>query len=67
MSQYPSWVCFECGMEARGKPIPEGRVATYHENVCGVCGEYKWVTEPRDFGYPEFKPKGKSNESKCGG
>ena len=47
-------------MEARkemgwDKPLPEWHLATYHMDTCDVCGVYKEVTEPRDFGYPEFE------------
>lgn len=58
--KYPSWVCHECGMKARGKPLRPWAIATYHHGKCDVCQEYKDVTEPRDFGYPEFKPKRKT-------
>lgn len=52
---YPDWVCYDCGMKARGKPLPAWACPTYHEGKCDVCEETKDVTEPRDFGYPEFK------------
>lgn len=50
----PEWVCGDCG-EAYGNR--ECGLATWHDDKCGVCGEYKIVTEPRDFGYlkPEWK------------
>jgi len=28
--------------------------ATYHMGICGVCKQFKSVTEPRDFNYPNF-------------
>ena len=49
---YPSWVCIECAETAVGKW--QNRVATFHDGTCCVCGKKKYVTEPRDFGYPRF-------------
>lgn len=31
-------------------------MATWHEGTCDICGLRKAVTEPRDFGYPDFRP-----------
>lgn len=45
---YPDWVCVECG-ERYGNRMP--KVATWHNGVCGVCGQERIVTEPRDFGH----------------
>lgn len=52
----PSWVCSECGNKY-GHGMPEGHVCTMHNDVCGVCGKQKAVTQPRDFGYlkPEWR------------
>lgn len=50
---YPTWVCFECAQKVGGK-FPEGHLATWHIDICDVCKETKSVTEPRDFGYPDF-------------
>lgn len=47
---YPAWACRECG-NAYGRGMPEDHVATWHTGVCGVCGQEKTVTEPRDFGH----------------
>ena len=59
MKPYPSWCCKQCGTFARkmmGRdPAPEYHVSTYHMDTCDVCGVYTEVTEPRDFGYPEFE------------
>lgn len=46
--EYPIWVCDDCGRKHGHK---EPRRATWHEDLCGVCGETKMVTEPRDFGH----------------
>lgn len=53
--EYPSWVCWDCGIKAQSD---KGRIfefPTYHTGVCGVCNERTAVTEPRGFGYPEFE------------
>jgi rubrerythrin len=47
-SVYPAWICRPCG-EAHGRGMPEGHVATWHEDICGVCGKLTSVTEPRDY------------------
>lgn len=49
---YPKWCCMDCGIKY-GKKTTEG-VATFHLGECGVCGEMKSVTEPRDYNYPVF-------------
>jgi hypothetical protein len=48
---YPEWICNDCG-RAHGKR-PEGNPygATYHMGKCGICGEEREVTEPRDWGH----------------
>lgn len=51
--RYPTWVCSDCGLKAsQGKAFT---VSTFHNGVCGVCGQTKAVTQPRDFFYPEFE------------
>jgi len=47
---YPPWVCFDCGNKY-GRGYPEGHVCSVHNGTCGICGEKKGVTEPRDFGH----------------
>jgi hypothetical protein len=49
---YPDWICKECAKMGNGR-IPT--LATFHDNICGVCNEWKNVTEPRDYGYPNVK------------
>jgi methionyl-tRNA synthetase len=50
---YPQWVCQTCGSyAAQGKH--KNNYSTYHEGTCEVCGHFKSITEPRDFGYPKF-------------
>jgi len=53
----PMWCCNSCGKKY-GNRIPD--LATYHMDYCGVCGEKKEVTEPRDFGY--LKPEWRNHE-----
>jgi len=60
-NNYPSWVCVDCGNKARDemnkggvKHCGRAMMSTWHNGKCDVCGETKEVTEPRDFGYPEF-------------
>ena len=51
---YPHWVCLDCVFgRCRGRKNGQG-VSTWHQGKCDVCGETKFVTEARDFGYPEF-------------
>jgi hypothetical protein len=61
---YPLWVCDECGIEARNlthlqkygnefKQV-ETRISTYHNGRCDICGRETLITEPRDFGHPDF-------------
>lgn len=49
------WVCSDCG-EKYGKRVPE--LATFHNGTCDVCGGFKAVTEPRDYGYLDLSTKG---------
>jgi hypothetical protein len=57
---YPMWTCRECG-DAYGRGMPKDHVATWHTGICGVCGQEKTVTEPRDFrhfpNWPKPNPK----------
>lgn len=45
---YPKWICDDCAEKAGGWAEPED-ICTYHKDLCGVCGELKAVTEPRDW------------------
>lgn len=45
------WICAQCAGSNGGK-MPEGHLATFHNDFCSWCGEFKPVTEPRDWGYP---------------
>lgn len=46
--EYPQWICDSCGVKHGKKPCG---TATWHMGTCDVCGKYKSVTEPRDFGH----------------
>ena len=52
---YPAWMCHDCGVAARGGPLRALAGAAYYKSKCEVCGKVRSVTEPRDYGYPEFK------------
>lgn len=51
--EYPHWVCQECGSKASGGR--QFKVSCWNEGQCEVCGEFKAVTEARDFYYPVFE------------
>jgi hypothetical protein len=61
MKYYPGWICIDCGRKYG--TAYEGHVATFHTDLCGWCGEEKAVTEPRDYGYPDYE----GGEETCGG
>ena len=44
----PTWVCYKCGIKYGSFKCG---TATWHTDVCGVCGYTVSCTEPRDFGY----------------
>lgn len=50
---YPAWVCSDCGSKYKTREGPSS-VSTWHDDLCGVCGNKTRVTEPRDYGYPHF-------------
>ena len=47
---YPDWICRPCGF-AYGRFPSQDRVSTYHQDTCGICGEFTACGEPRDFGH----------------
>ena len=47
---YPALVCLDCGNKY-GRGYQSGNCCTVHNGSCGICGENKLVTEPRDFGH----------------
>nr|BDD45137.1 hypothetical protein 23 [bacterium] len=50
--QYPVWTCRDCALKNGGRIV--AGVSSMWEGECPVCGEKKWLTEPRDYGYPKF-------------
>ena len=54
LKAYPIWICPDCGLK-NGKVSTACGCYTVHNGKCDVCGVEKAVTEPRDFGYPEFE------------
>lgn len=56
MKVEPEWVCHDCAT-GRGARIPEGHIPTWNINKCGICGEERYVTQPRDYGKTRSKLK----------
>ena len=57
LKPYPTWICIACAQNALTEEelkSQEGHLATFHYGICGVCGEFKSVTEPRDYNFPSF-------------
>ena len=46
------WVCLSCGVKHGHKGVD---IATWHRGVCDICNKRKTVTQPRDFGYINYK------------
>jgi hypothetical protein len=46
--EYPIWICEPCGALYGKKKIKR---ATWHQDICDVCGTFQVTTEPRDFGH----------------
>ena len=44
----PEWACGPCGATYGDG---HGRLATWHDGTCGVCGKQASVTGPRKFGF----------------
>lgn len=52
--KYPAWTCSECATAAGGRlRNPEG--TTWHVGYCPLCDRRTALTEPRDYGWPDFK------------
>jgi len=47
MTSPVAFCCNDCGQDRYGSHVG---VSTWHTDRCGICGETKAVTEPRDFG-----------------
>ena len=52
-TKYPDWTCHECATKAKGK-MPAHHCATFHMGHCDVCGLWKDITQPRDYGHPKY-------------
>ena len=52
-ASYPRWVCERCALAAGGHLA--GESATWHYDTCEVCAVKTAVSQPRDFGYPDFR------------
>lgn len=50
---YPAKVCYDCGTKA-SKGECKSVVACWENGICEVCEQFKIVTEPGYFFYPEF-------------
>lgn len=48
-----SGLCRDCGLKYGYIRIA---ISTYHLGRCYCCGEEKYVTEERDYGYPKYPP-----------
>lgn len=60
--KYPHWICAECGNKFGS--VPKDHVATFHYGICGWCKkENVAVTQPRDYGYPDYKADKCTSES----
>lgn len=60
------WICAQCAGSNGGK-MPDGHLATFHNDFCSWCGEFKPVTEPRDWGYPNRARRRNEKEESGGG
>jgi len=54
------WICDDCGDKYGERRTS---ISTYHYNYCEWCGEYKPVTEDRDYCYPPTPEQLKENEA----
>jgi hypothetical protein len=59
--EQPGWVCRDCGIQYSRRNKLVSLISSWHEDKCGVCGQIKSVTEPRDFGY--LKPQWKREQA----
>lgn len=46
---YVEWICARCA-KVKGGKMPDGHVATFHEDRCDVCFCWTAVTQPTDYG-----------------
>lgn len=55
LKPYPTWCCFLCGHYAQDDKSKIFQNSTWHIDKCDACGWVVSVTQPRDFGYPNFE------------
>lgn len=46
-----AWICHDCAID-NGATFPNEHIATFHDDLCSVCGEFRVVTQPRDYRWP---------------
>jgi hypothetical protein len=51
---YPTWNCCACAEAHGGKARGGAPSSASHFGVCDVCEKEKFVTSPKDFGYPDY-------------
>lgn len=44
-----TWICKECA-EKHGGKMPDDYLATFHRDICDVCGEDESLTDMRNYG-----------------
>lgn len=53
------YVCYKCGSKyLTEQQKSRGHISTYHEDNCGLCGEFTSLTSIRNFNYlvhPDYK------------
>jgi len=51
------YLCGECAEKLGGK-WPEGHCATFHVDMCEICGEQKSLANVGDWNWPDRKRRG---------
>lgn len=50
--KYPSTICMDCGTTYGRRKVG---IATWSPGQCGICMQFRIVTEPRDFGHLQME------------
>lgn len=58
---YPTRCCNTCAMNHGGKEIIN-HIPHLSTDICDICNEWKMVSIPEDFAYPDFKTKKDNNK-----
>ena len=53
LKKYPSYVCHDCGLKAKGAKTPF--MPSMFIDKCEVCNKRVAVTSVKEFGSPEFE------------